>query len=546
MANSFSALQIKLVGYGDFSPVNSVEQIWGMIYMLLNIIAHAWIIGSITLLIVKNDEKTSAYRETMQTLHNFSAVHHLSEKMKKSLKSQLKLEFHNREMSDEQVLAKFPTEVRRKVLRKLYLPYLFKTSLMKNLRQQFVDAFLANCSVELLGPGEEILQRGSVPSDLYLLVEGTAKIVPFVDRTVEETQERGGQSNFGGTSIADSELRAEWANRKSRAIGAGEFINEIAFFTESPQYETIHTKTICKTLTMSRSAYKVLAEDHPGSVGKLLQNLLCKVEEMEADIALAAETTRNAGLSKDLASLNAGSVFEDSANDVQNTEASFQAEASLRSVRELVQMHMNKQNDDQTTRFLFAASRNDCETLSIMCDHGFDPNNSDYDNRTGLMIAAMKGNTETVSKLLEYQANPNLVDMHGASALYEATQNGNEEIMEILIKHGAKLCMDSHKAASFLCEAVFKGDIPLLRRLLKARLPVNSGDYDKRTPAHIASAEGNVAAFKVLVEFGADLSLEDRWGNTVDHEAKRTNAGQLLEYLKALREKPQLSNNIQL
>lgn len=31
----------------------------------------------------------------------------------------------------------------------------------------------------------------------------------------------------------------------------------------------------------------------------------------------------------------------------------------------------------------------------------------------------------------------------------------------------------------------------LLRRLLRAGAPVDIGDYDGRTPVHIASAEGN-------------------------------------------------------
>jgi len=71
MCNShfnISSLQFTTVGYGDFSPVNSIEQIFGMVYMLLNVVLMSWMIGSITLLIVRNDEKTSLYRETLQVL----------------------------------------------------------------------------------------------------------------------------------------------------------------------------------------------------------------------------------------------------------------------------------------------------------------------------------------------------------------------------------------------------------------------------------------------------------------------------------------------
>lgn len=198
-------------------------------------------------------------------------------------------------------------------------------------------------------------------------------------------------------------------------------------------------------------------------------------------------------------------------------------------------MHISKQKDDHTTRFLFAASRNDTATISLMCDQGFDPDSADYDSRTGLMVAAMKGNTEVVNKLLDdYQANPDLVDVHGSSALYEAVKNGHEMAVDALLKHHAKLSMSESLAASTLCQLVFDGDTRMLRRLLRSKIQVNAADYDKRTAAHIAAAEGNLVALKVLADFGADLTVLDRWNNTIEDEAKKANAGPVLEFLASL------------
>jgi len=64
------------------------------------------------------------------------------------LRRQLQLEFNNREIADEQVLRYFPSAVRRKILRRLYKEYLVKSELMEDVRPQFVDAFLASCTVE--------------------------------------------------------------------------------------------------------------------------------------------------------------------------------------------------------------------------------------------------------------------------------------------------------------------------------------------------------------------------------------------------------------
>ena len=175
----WSIVTFTTVGYGDYSPVNAAEQIWGMMYMLINIIFQSWVIGSITLLIVKHDEDTGAYRDALETLDQYCSVHSFDKKFQKRLRKQVKLDFNNREIADEEVLKNFPSAVRRRVLRRLYLSSLRQTSLMRGVRQQFVDAFLATCKVELFSPGEELLERGSIASDLYLLVEGTVKLLPF-------------------------------------------------------------------------------------------------------------------------------------------------------------------------------------------------------------------------------------------------------------------------------------------------------------------------------------------------------------------------------
>lgn len=489
---------------------------------------HAWIIGSITLLIVKQDEKTGAYRESIQVLRQYTKLHSLPRDFEKKLRGQLQLDFNNDEISDENVLGHFPAETRRKVLRRLYLPSLMKANLMRGIRQQFVDAFLTTCKVEIFNAGEELLQRGNIASDLYLLVEGSAELLPTAQASIEQYHARVTSSQYGGTSVGDDRTDGQ-----STEVTSGEFINAVSFFTESPQLESVKTKTICKTLTMSREVYKMLAEDHPGSIGKLLQNLLEDSEEK----ARAEDGSDKVHLPTRLALLRAGSVYDTSPeeDDFQKTVRAVEAEASLTAVRDLVKMHLNKMKDDHTTRFLFAASRGDIDTICLMCDQGFDPDSADYDSRTALMVASMKGNAEAVKTLLGYGANPNLVDMHGSSALYEAASNGHDDAMQILLDHEAKLSMTDADAAGRACQAVFDGDMLTLRRMLKAGLDVNAGDYDKRRPIHIAAAEGSAAAVKLLVEFGADLSLKDRWGNTAEDEAKSVGAGQVLQVIESLK-----------
>lgn len=112
---------------------------------------------------------------------------------------------------------------------------------------------------------------------------------------------------------------------------------------------------------MSKSHYRDVAADHPGSAGVVLQNLLAKVEDLPGNKLAAVHE-----------SVSFGEEF-----DADNAVEEAQAQHALTAVKDLIMMHINKQKDDHTTRFCFAASRGDTETIASMCDHGFDPDSSD-------------------------------------------------------------------------------------------------------------------------------------------------------------------------
>jgi len=524
----WSVVTFTTVGYGDLSPVNTAEEIFSMIYMLLNIILMSYIIGSITLLVVKNDEATGMYRDNLQTLYNYcSANDILDDDLYPRLKTQLKVEFNHRDMADEMVLSKFPKTMRQKVLYKLYSPCLEGTNLMNGIRQHFITDFLSACRIVVFSSSEELLTRGAVSSDLFLLVEGAVELSsPELTRA--------------------SRIMSAHANDEKgmirRTMEDQDFINEISFFTESPQIDTVRTLTVCKTLIISKSDYRVISNDHPGSVGRLLHNLLQKVKSIRE---IQGQLNQQPRLPKSVPVLLAGSEYDtsqmsatgddDGSERFNQSLTAAQTEAALSSVQDLVEMHINKQKDDHTTRFLFAASRDDIATIRLMCDQGFDPDSADYDSRTALMVASMKGNVDTIEKLLEYGADPHLKDHHGTCALLEAIENGHDVVIDILLNertHPDMHWLNDARASGLFNQAVFDGDIQKLQRLIKANVNVDAGDYDMRRAVHIAASEGNMSAFRVLVEAGADLSVRDRWGNSVVEDANRARNGKLLDYVK--------------
>lgn len=68
------------------------------------------------------------------------------------MRGHLRLHASSAETSDEHVLRAYPTTIRRRILRHLYLRALSNCWLFRGLRPKFLDALLAVAKVELLMP----------------------------------------------------------------------------------------------------------------------------------------------------------------------------------------------------------------------------------------------------------------------------------------------------------------------------------------------------------------------------------------------------------
>ncbi|WIA34734.1 hypothetical protein OEZ86_013043 [Tetradesmus obliquus] len=338
-----------------------------------------------------------------------------------------------------------------------------------------------------------------------------------------------------------------------KLLGPGELFGEISFFTEIPQMENVRSLSTVRVMVISRSAFESIERSFPiasrlvlenlrrrsesqvaaefpglgGSGGRAeLQQLLAScpsslmyswaspelVELMMADVApadpdqpeaqaAAGKTSKSSSRSRD------GSRSAKSGSSSSSGRRALSARqelvlSNLVRVMAVINQHMAKQEEDRTTDFLYAATRGDVMKLRSMLQQGFNPDSADYDGRTALMLACVRGHRDVVDLLLSAGADAKLDDNLGRSALLEACYHGHD------------------------C------NLPLLRRLLRAGAPVDIGDYDKRTALHISAAEGNAVMVRVLVEEGgADMLVQDRWGNTPLDEARRVGAAQVVDYL---------------
>lgn len=180
-----------------------------------------------------------------------------------------------------------------------------------------------------------------------------------------------------------------------------------------------------------------------------------------------------------------------------------------------------------------AAYHGDLYRLRGLINAGADPNKTDYDGRTALHMAASRGYEDIVRFLIQWRANVNCIDKFENSPLMEAVKTGHDKVARLLSENGAILNLED--AGSHLCKIVADGKIDVLRRLLEYGINPNSANYDRRTPLHVAAAEGLHLVATILLEFGADVLSEDRWGNTPLDEGQRCGSKPLIKILEHAR-----------
>lgn len=134
-----------------------------------------------------------------------------------------------------------------------------------------------------------------------------------------------------------------------------------------------------------------------------------------------------------------------------------------------------------------------------------------------LHIAAAVGNISILALLMAHNPQPdvNLATAAGATALHMAVSKGHGDIVhELIATYKCSVRAKDKMGRTALHRAAASGSQPLVRELVLAKAMVNATDRDGWTALHHALAEGHGDVAALLVQLGADASVQSASGET--------------------------------
>ena len=159
-----------------------------------------------------------------------------------------------------------------------------------------------------------------------------------------------------------------------------------------------------------------------------------------------------------------------------------------------------------------------------------DINALDDEGMSLLHYAGINGKIEIIKILFEkFSANINILNLDKKTALHIASIRGHNEVIKYLLSKGSDIFLQSSSGHNALHYAAHYGKTQIVTLLLEAldshwqKNLLESKDIDGNHPIHYAALYSNIEILNILIRFGANVNIQNKYGDTPLHFAASRN-----------------------
>ncbi|XP_073029885.1 potassium channel AKT2/3-like [Primulina eburnea] len=241
----WSVATMATVGYGDIHAVNSLEMVFIILYMLLNLGLTSYIIGNMTNLVVEGTRRTMEFRNSIEATSSFVSRNRLPQRLKGKIMAYMCMRYKAERLNQQKLIEQLPKPLCLSIQQHMFLPTLEKVYLFSGVSREILLLLIADMKAEYVTPREDIIVQNEASDDIYVIVSGEVEMI-------------------------------ECETEKEQVFKSGDIFGEFGAFCFSPQKFTYRTKTISQLLSLKTSslteAVKTREKDYVIMVKNFLQH----------------------------------------------------------------------------------------------------------------------------------------------------------------------------------------------------------------------------------------------------------------------------------
>ncbi|KAJ1279703.1 hypothetical protein BS78_04G175100 [Paspalum vaginatum] len=241
----WSVSTLTTVGYGDLHPANPGEMAFAVLYVLFNLGLAAYLVGNVTNLVVGASTPALTLRDTLRGVSMFGAVNRLPAALTEQMAESVQLHF---DATEQQLLSEMPRAVRSGIAQHLFRDAVDGAYLFRGVSEGLIVDLVSDMTVQFFPPKADIVQQNETPTDLYIIVSGSADVL---------------------TTAADGTETVV-----SRAGPRGGMAGEVGVMLNIPQPFTVRCRRLTQVVRVSHGHLRRVVRPHTADADRVFCNFV--------------------------------------------------------------------------------------------------------------------------------------------------------------------------------------------------------------------------------------------------------------------------------